>query len=201
MFALVCESPDGQPMLYSSNAFPVHQYYPTGVKKTDPNEANCHEAFLRVLKLAPSTTLRRELLGRRRLADSYDAIYPSRSRMSEQQDQLLGSSRVMQRDMTGQRFTLPLSPVSSGSSSPTSPPVTPISDYGRRDSSAMDCDADGAAGYMTPRSRHPSKGYYYPEDVGEPLKNIGKSGLDAAQTLLALRASPVGFLYRDSPVR
>eukprot|EP00039_Didymoeca_costata_P012119 m.173374 g.173374 ORF g.173374 m.173374 type:complete len:388 (+) comp15387_c0_seq1:427-1590(+) len=63
MFALLVESSDGSLLKFSSNPFPVHQYYPTGVKKTDPNDANCRTMFHRVLKQAPSTSLRRELLG------------------------------------------------------------------------------------------------------------------------------------------
>jgi hypothetical protein len=63
MFTLVVEEPDKQLMKFCSNPFPVHQYYPTGVKKTDPNDANCRIMFHRVLKQAPSTSLRRELYG------------------------------------------------------------------------------------------------------------------------------------------
>lgn len=63
MFTLVVEGPDKQLMKFCSNPFPVHQYYPTGVKKTDPNDANCRIMFHRVLKQAPSTSLRRELYG------------------------------------------------------------------------------------------------------------------------------------------
>mmetsp|Transcript_58691 Transcript_58691/g.81415 ORF Transcript_58691/g.81415 Transcript_58691/m.81415 type:complete len:304 (-) Transcript_58691:161-1072(-) len=59
MFALLTEA-DGMTQLFTSNSFPVHQYYPTGVKKTDPNDAACRAAFHKVLKTAPPTSLRPE---------------------------------------------------------------------------------------------------------------------------------------------
>eukprot|EP00038_Savillea_parva_P006181 m.162184 g.162184 ORF g.162184 m.162184 type:complete len:325 (-) comp12155_c0_seq1:374-1348(-) len=61
MFALLTET-DGVTQLFTSNSFPVHQYYPTGVKKTDPNDAACRDAFHKVLKTAPPTSLRPEHL-------------------------------------------------------------------------------------------------------------------------------------------
>eukprot|EP00037_Helgoeca_nana_P006065 m.56312 g.56312 ORF g.56312 m.56312 type:complete len:304 (-) comp16955_c0_seq1:200-1111(-) len=61
MFALLTES-DSVTQLFTSNSFPVHQYYPTGVKKTDPNDAACRTAFHKVLKTAPPTSLRPEQL-------------------------------------------------------------------------------------------------------------------------------------------
>lgn len=61
MFALLTEF-DGMMQLFTSESFPVHQYYPTGVKKTDPNDAACYEAFRKVLKSAPPTSLRPEHL-------------------------------------------------------------------------------------------------------------------------------------------
>eukprot|EP00035_Acanthoeca_spectabilis_P035261 m.33367 g.33367 ORF g.33367 m.33367 type:complete len:349 (+) comp7184_c0_seq2:7171-8217(+) len=64
MFALLTET-DGMTQLFTSNSFPVHQYYPTGVKKTDPNDAACRAAFHKVLKAAPPTSLRPEHLLKR----------------------------------------------------------------------------------------------------------------------------------------
>jgi hypothetical protein len=61
MFALLSEA-DGVTQLFTSSSFPVHQYYPTGVKKTDPNDATCRNAFHKVLKTAPPTSLRPEHL-------------------------------------------------------------------------------------------------------------------------------------------
>jgi len=65
MFGILCEGFDGTHQFFTSNAFPVHQYYPTGVKKTDPNDPVCRVAFHKVLKQAPSTTLRPEVLLRK----------------------------------------------------------------------------------------------------------------------------------------
>ena len=31
MFGFLCEAPDGSPRFFTSTAFPVHQYYPTGL--------------------------------------------------------------------------------------------------------------------------------------------------------------------------
>jgi len=61
MFGLLTER-DGVSSLFTSASFPVHQYYPTGAKKTDPNETACRAAFHKVLKLAPPTLLRPEQL-------------------------------------------------------------------------------------------------------------------------------------------
>lgn len=64
MFACLTEA-DGMTQLFTSSSFPVHQYYPTGVKKTDPNDAGCRAAFHKVLKTAPPTSLRPEHLLRK----------------------------------------------------------------------------------------------------------------------------------------
>lgn len=61
MFALLHEH-QGQTLLFTSDSFPVHQYYPTGPKKTDPNDTACRVAFHKVLKQAPPTSLRPENL-------------------------------------------------------------------------------------------------------------------------------------------
>lgn len=61
MFALLHEY-QGAPLLFTSDSFPVHQYYPTGPKKTDPNDTACRLAFHKVLKQAPPTSLRPENL-------------------------------------------------------------------------------------------------------------------------------------------
>lgn len=61
MFALLIEH-HGITQLFTSDSFPVHQYYPTGVKKTDPNDAACRIAFQKVCKQAPPTSLRPEHL-------------------------------------------------------------------------------------------------------------------------------------------
>lgn len=47
MFGFYCEAEDGSPRFFTSSAFPVHQYYPTGLKKTDPNDPVCRMAFHR----------------------------------------------------------------------------------------------------------------------------------------------------------
>eukprot|EP00040_Diaphanoeca_grandis_P000940 m.16958 g.16958 ORF g.16958 m.16958 type:complete len:332 (+) comp11283_c0_seq1:231-1226(+) len=65
MFGILCEGVDGTSHFFTSSAFPVHQYYPTGVKKTDPNDPVCRMAFHKVLKQAPSTMLRPEVLLRK----------------------------------------------------------------------------------------------------------------------------------------
>lgn len=74
MFGFLCQAADGSPRLFTSSAFPVHQYYPTGVKKTDPNDTACRMAFHRVLKQAPSTTLRPETLLRRASPSSFQPL-------------------------------------------------------------------------------------------------------------------------------
>lgn len=75
MFALLTEC-DGLPQLFTSNSFPVHQYYPTGVKKTDPNDPACRASFHKVLKTAPPTSLRPEHL-LKRAGGCIDAKRPS----------------------------------------------------------------------------------------------------------------------------
>lgn len=62
MFALYVHEADGSASTFTSDAFPVHQYYPTGTKRTDPNEAACYAELHALLKQAPLTLLRPEQL-------------------------------------------------------------------------------------------------------------------------------------------
>lgn len=48
MFALFISN-RAVPEVLASVAFPVHQYYPTGSKKTDPNDIACRQALTIVL--------------------------------------------------------------------------------------------------------------------------------------------------------
>lgn len=176
MFGFLCEAPDGSPRFFTSTAFPVHQYYPTGLKKTDPNEATCRAAFHRVLKQAPSSTLRPATLLRR--AGGSIAAFPG------------SQSLTPGVDRSGALIAKPRpQPKGYGGYSPSSASVS--------DGSAdMEMDDDDSDEYDHKRMHphhHAPMGQYNKQwanpngDYGEQVANIGQNGLDAVEALLALR--------------
>ena len=210
MFALVMVGANGPAKIFPSHAFPVHQYYPTGPKKTNPNEAACRSAFYRVLKLSPPNLLKQDALAvtssKKSLAHfSKHMNFPSMERpqsggssssstrelsspMSEEQDDDMMFQRYRERPVS-------LSPVSSAGSDFMSSPWSEDGDEGMdiEDRSAQ--HHARATNYRQQQRRSvlfplPTKSYAemgYSEDVGIPLENIGADGMDAVQALLALR--------------
>jgi len=211
MFILHCECSDGQVRYFPSNAFPVHQYYPTGPKKTDPNESACRASFYRVLKQAPSTTNleSNEALsslgptnGRRRASEPKQE--PSaRMRIASDSDftcEVYREPRSRRHSDGGAIQHYHDSPRSSVSGSPVSSPVLE-NDWSETEEESMDCDQDRTpfnpsralySAHSKPGLRKPLQYNYQYADVGQQtIKNIGKRGLDAAQTLMALRGCPM----------
>eukprot|EP00041_Stephanoeca_diplocostata_P024139 m.604306 g.604306 ORF g.604306 m.604306 type:complete len:460 (-) comp22459_c0_seq4:3556-4935(-) len=107
MFALLHEH-QGQTMLFTSDSFPVHQYYPTGPKKTDPNDTACRVAFHKVLKQAPPTSLRPENLLRNNAPSTPTSIPNTSTTVAESSGSstpLAGTQKVKQEN--GVHRTLP----------------------------------------------------------------------------------------------
>lgn len=166
MFGFYCEAADGSPRFFTSSAFPVHQYYPTGLKKTDPNDPVCRMAFHRVLKQAPSTTLRPENVLR----------HTSMSMLANVEAQSKPAAPVQRREKAariahsgGIMKKLRMSP----------------------DAMDEDCDTDGDKFQRRSPNSDFANGFYGDTSTyTEPMRNIGQRGLDAAEALLALSGFP-----------
>lgn len=210
MFALAMVGANGPAKIFPSHAFPVHQYYPTGPKKTNPNEAACRSAFYRVLKLSPPNLLKQDALAVTSSKKSLAQFSKHMNFTSMERPQSGGSSSSSTRelsspmseehddDMMFQRYRerpVSLSPVSSAGSDFMSSPWSEDGDEGMdiEDRSAQ--HHARATNYRQQQRRSvlfplPTKSYAemgYSEDVGIPLENIGADGMDAVQALLALR--------------
>lgn len=213
MFALLdAATPSGTPArMFTSQPFPVHQYYPTGSKKTDPNEAACRLALLRVLKQAPPRTLRLDLLshGGGGAAAATGVVYAS----GGPEDLELDDSDLSREEPSASAAAavpLVLSPP------PRTPASTPLSSFSSNplpymqprhrvlarddslsppsdatdtseDSVPMQCEADEGVPPCSPDAyRSQFKNFHV---QNPPLyQKLGESGVDAVAVLLSFRS-------------
>lgn len=225
MFALLGDSVGGgAPRIFTSLAFPVHQYYPTGSKKTDPNDVACRLALHSVLKQAPPTTLRLDLLshgggssggGHKERAvarasatapeeedDEADELPPEEPSTPRTPASPFAPISAPTAHATGQRLLARrrhsevslASEVSLYSRASSISPPSDATDLSSEDSVAMQCEPDEGVPPSSPDAYRTQFKNFHVQNA--PLyQDLGETGMDAVALLLSFRCG------QTSPVR